>query len=171
MVFPPQRPGMFGPMSPFQRPGNFPVPSQGTGNGLTSMLKGIFGAGNTGFTQTGMPFSSMAQTGVGSGGFAGSLQNIQQILKMVETTAPMIKQYGPMVRNLPAMFKMMKALSSMESGDDDNSEESVESEEKEEEGKINEPHIASAETPISTDHTPPAQKQKRTGESVPLLYI
>lgn len=170
MVFPPRHSGMFGPMNPFQRPGNIPMPQQASGNGISSIFKSIFGGGNTGFSQAaGMPFSTMAQTGAGGGGFAGSLQNIQQILKMVETTAPVIKQYGPMVKNLPAMLKMMKALNSMESESEESSSETA----ADDGDKTDEEQMETESEKLSEtdDSAKPAKPKKRTGESVPLLYI
>ena len=40
----------------------------------------------------------------GISGFSGVLENIQKVLKVVETTTPLIQEYGPMIKNLPEIF-------------------------------------------------------------------
>lgn len=49
-------------------------------------------------------------TSKGVGGLSNILTNVQQVLKVVESTAPIVQQYGPMIKNLPAMYRMMKAF-------------------------------------------------------------
>ncbi|WP_169907947.1 VrrA/YqfQ family protein [Priestia abyssalis] len=49
------------------------------------------------------------------------MTNVQKILKVAESVGPMVQQYGPVVKNIPAMFKIYKALKS-----DDTSEEETE---------------------------------------------
>ncbi|TDQ40332.1 VrrA/YqfQ family protein [Aureibacillus halotolerans] len=64
----------------------------------------------------------------GGGGIEGAMGNMQNMLKLAESAAPIVKQaqqYGPMLKNLPAMFKMMKAFTDMKgSGDETATEES-----------------------------------------------
>lgn len=50
----------------------------------------------------------------GIGGLAKTLDNVQQVLKMVETTTPFIQEYGPMIKNLPSMYRMMKAFKNID---------------------------------------------------------
>jgi hypothetical protein len=40
------------------------------------------------------------------------MTNVQKVLKAAESVGPMVQQYGPMVKNVPAMFKIYKALTS-----------------------------------------------------------
>lgn len=49
------------------------------------------------------------------------MTNVQKILKVAESVGPMVQQYGPVVKNIPAMFKIYKALKS-----DDTSEAETE---------------------------------------------
>ncbi|MFC7372554.1 VrrA/YqfQ family protein [Fictibacillus iocasae] len=58
-------------------------------------LNRLFGAIGTG----GIP----ARTSVFS-----MLDNVQKVLKVAETMGPMVKQYGPMMRNLPSVLTMIK---------------------------------------------------------------
>src|SRR5699024_1473941 len=51
----------------------------------------------------------------GMGSLSKTLNHVQQALKMAETITPIVKQYGAMVKNIPSMFKMVKALKVFES--------------------------------------------------------
>src|SRR5690625_3123067 len=75
---------------------NLPAPTQGAGNIIEQ------------FKQAKPALTDIASKGIG--GMSKTLNNVQQVLRVVETTAPLIRQYGPLVKNLPAMLKMMKAL-------------------------------------------------------------
>ncbi|SDH49413.1 VrrA/YqfQ family protein [Alteribacillus bidgolensis] len=61
----------------------------------------------------------------GGPGLMGTLQNVQNVLKVAETAAPLIKQYGPLVRNIPTFLRLIKELGSSDSNesDDNKSEE------------------------------------------------
>src|SRR5699024_2589699 len=61
----------------------------------------------------------------GIGGISKTLNNIQQELKVVETTTTLIQQYGPMVKNLPAMLKMIKALNETNIENNESMNESI----------------------------------------------
>ncbi|XJZ26253.1 VrrA/YqfQ family protein [Bacillota bacterium Lsc_1132] len=71
-------------------------------------MNGLFG------TQT----ASRAAAGGGSflqnltnpAGISGFLNNTQQVLKTAQTFGPMIQQYGPIVKNLPAMWKLYRGF-------------------------------------------------------------
>lgn len=104
-------------------------------------------------------------------GLSGILNNTQQVIKTAQTIGPMIQQYGPIVKNLPMMWKLYKGFKDLPT------------EEKSEEDKT--------ETPIMEDHSVPLKaepkrkpKEKRNieseevverkshnGPSVPKLYI
>jgi hypothetical protein len=55
---------------------------------------------------------------MGSGGFSGGtnvftmLNNVQKVLKVAETMGPMIKQYGPAMKNLPSIMSALKDFQS-----------------------------------------------------------
>ncbi|MBR3120830.1 MAG: hypothetical protein IKF29_16550, partial [Oceanobacillus sp.] len=43
-------------------------------------------------------------------GLSKTLDGVQQVLNMVQTGAPIVKEYGPMIKNLPAMYRMIKVF-------------------------------------------------------------
>lgn len=55
----------------------------------------------------------------GAGGLSKTLGNIQQVLHLVQTAAPVIEEYGPMIKNLPSLYKMMKIMNEAEEGKED----------------------------------------------------
>lgn len=54
--------------------------------------------------------SKLVQSSGGGTGLTGTLNNIQQVLKMTQSVTPLIQQYGPMVKNIPAMLTLLKAF-------------------------------------------------------------
>ena len=64
----------------------------GTSSGLLARLFGGLGAGG------GQSFNIMSM-----------LQNTQRVVGMVQTVTPMVQQYGPIIRNLPALYRIMKS--------------------------------------------------------------
>jgi len=134
---------------------NLPASTQGTGNIIEQ------------FKQAKPALTDIASKGIG--GMSKTLNNVQQVLRVVETTAPLIRQYGPLVKNLPAMLKMMKALN-----DADNFEtgDSLES------GELNQEVSSDAISPdIEIDNLKNEsnkQEQSKTstlGQSKPKLFI
>jgi hypothetical protein len=58
----------------------------------------------------------------GGGGFTnilGMLQNAQKAIGVFQQVSPMVQQYAPFVKSLPALISMMRNSSSSESGDDE----------------------------------------------------
>lgn len=97
----------------------------------------------------------------GVGGLSNTLNNVQQVLKMVETTTPLVQEYGPMVKNLPAMYKMMKAFKDIESTDDNKEIKKDQTEEEDITGN--------KENTI--DDKEDFNLKKDSGESIPKLFI
>lgn len=52
--------------------------------------------------------STMAEKGVA--GFSKTLNNIQEVVNLVQTAAPIIEEYGPMIKNIPTLYKMIKIM-------------------------------------------------------------
>lgn len=50
----------------------------------------------------------------GMDGLGKTLENVQHIANAVEATAPMIEKYGPLVKKIPTMYRMMKAIQASE---------------------------------------------------------
>ncbi|MEC2160455.1 VrrA/YqfQ family protein [Virgibacillus halodenitrificans] len=145
-----------------ERSANFLMPSQAMNyperqKGLQSLIsrfirpKGGIGALNN--------TANTASTLATSGGITSKLDNVQNILKMVQTTAPLVQEYGPMVKNLPAMYRMMKAFKDME-----NIEETTENEGAEED------KILLESIQVESDERIVSKKDTR-GLSQPKLYI
>lgn len=108
----------------------------------------------------------------GADGLSKTLGNVQQVLKVIQTTAPIVQQYGPMIKNLPALYRMMKAVNEID-------DEEVVTQTKTDEAKetqvvlkedVNEAGIEEAN--ISNNSNPTTEPSRRkTGESKPLLFI
>lgn len=92
-------------------------------------------------------------------GISQKLSNVQQVLNVVQQAAPLVQQYGPMVRNLPMLFKLMKAVNENDSETDqnqlENEQETVTSNTSEEENYMDEMNMAAM----------------KSGESTPKLFI
>jgi hypothetical protein len=117
-------------------------------------------------------------------GIMGFLNNTQQVLKTAQSFGPIIQQYGPLVKNIPAMWKLYRGL---KNAPDSSEEKTDEKDEKKEE--IKEESSSSIELNDSRTNTkrkttrkisnkkshrksiPRTENQKRKGSSVPKLYI
>ncbi|UOQ85825.1 YqfQ family protein [Gracilibacillus salinarum] len=63
-----------------------------------------------------------SNAGAGSGSnLMGTLNNVQQVLKVAQQATPLIKEYGPMIKNAPKLINMMKALSEINDDEDEES--------------------------------------------------
>ncbi|WP_251555037.1 YqfQ family protein [Neobacillus muris] len=118
-------PGIFGGRNPMMGPSANPFGGMmggrqmGRGGGLLSRLLGRGNpmggpAGLIGGTQgAGRAVSGgggLLQSLSNPGGITGILNNTQQVLKTAQTLGPMIQQYGPLVRNLPALWKLYRGF-------------------------------------------------------------
>ncbi|MBP2078277.1 VrrA/YqfQ family protein [Oceanobacillus polygoni] len=59
------------------------------------------------------PTTKVGGKGVMSG-LTKTLDGVQQVLNMVQTSAPIVQEYGPMIKNLPAMYRMIKVFKEIE---------------------------------------------------------
>ncbi|WP_053073725.1 VrrA/YqfQ family protein [Bacillus sp. LL01] len=116
--------------------------NNGGGGGLLARLLGRTGArgiGNMGGGLGQMAANTGARGGLGQLANAGTLQqlinpnnltgmlgNVQKALKMAEGVMPMVQQYGPLVRNVPAMIKLYSELKNVDDTDDDTQDTSTE---------------------------------------------
>jgi hypothetical protein len=76
--------------------------------GMQAAARGNSGGGGIG---------SILQTLSKPEGLSGILNNTQQVLKTAQSIAPMIQQYGPIVKNLPMMWKLYKGFKDLPSGE------------------------------------------------------
>lgn len=109
------------------------------------------------------------------------LNNTQQLIKTAQTVAPMIQQYGPLVRSLPGLWKLYRGLKNSddsEAKEDSTTKKGVQSEESSETKKTTKYKStgkSSAQTSkrrTNRQKNTTGQEQKRQkGNSVPKLYI
>lgn len=111
---------------------------------------------------------SVLQTLSNPDSLTGFLNNTQQVLKTAQSIGPMIQQYGPIVKNLPMMWKLYKGFKDLPS------EEKSEGEKPE----MEEQSAPSAEEPKRKPQRkknviiePIAERKHHNGPSVPKLYI
>lgn len=155
-------------------------------------LSRLFGRGNPGggFNPfMGMPAAGRAAGGSmfpsggnpgGLGGLANFLNNTQQVIKTAQTIGPMVQQYGPIIRNLPAMWKLYRGLKNVP----DQPEKETESPAKE---RKKQPKTANERSESSSEREEKQTLNKRNylsqrkeneaigeskkGASIPKLYI
>src|SRR5699024_1417013 len=89
----------------------------------------------------------------GEGGTMTTLNNVQQVVRMIQSAAPLVAKCGPVIKYLPASYKMTKAVNEVEDS-------------------------ATTETPIThyTEYEDDQvvvipNKDMQTGMSIPKLYI
>lgn len=185
--------GSYGPMMGFHQNFNGGRPVMGqmmgsgqgrrNGGGLLSKLLGGKKQGN----QLGGPRGIQTATravpngsrGVGSilqtlsnpDSITGFINNTQQVLKTAQSIGPMIQQYGPIVKNLPMMWKLYKGFKDLPT------------EEKSEEDKPDNPIMEEQSVPVeeepkrkpkrkkNVESEPVAERKHHNGPSIPKLYI
>jgi hypothetical protein len=96
------------------------------------------------------------------------LNNTQQVLKTAQSVGPMIQQYGPLVKNLPAMWKLYKGMKDLPDQEETVSETKT-ADEQMKESRKKKKTAGRAEESVPSKKTSPA-KPKR-GESTPKLFI
>lgn len=172
------RPGMMrGPQAP-------QVPKGG--GGLLSRLFGRSGGSNIANAAALPAVGNAAASGSGGSflktlanpeGINGFLANTQQVLNSVQSMGPMVQQfqqYAPLVRNLPAMWKLYKGVQ-----DTPDSEVSSDSSSKLKEIQTAEPKgekkkVQPSKATVSPEQQPIKKGTKKSaeqGKSVPKLFI
>ncbi|MBE4908002.1 hypothetical protein IMZ08_08050 [Bacillus luteolus] len=159
---------------PMQNPfgGGF-QPQQMASRGAGGLLKRLFsgassspmqGVANPSAAQ-GMFNPSTIQGLANPANLSGMLGNVQKALKMAETVGPMVQQYGPLVRNIPAMYKIYKELNN-------NDSETVNAEEgKDVEASIRKKEVKEREVPKEKEATTTKRKSTEQKASLPKLYV
>ncbi|WP_226680115.1 YqfQ family protein [Sutcliffiella horikoshii] len=160
--------------------------SRGGGGGLLAKLFGRTGArsiGNMG------GLGQLANTGAGGGlgqlanagtlqqlinpnNLTGMLGNVQKALKMAEGVMPMVQQYGPLVRNMPAMYKLYNELKNVD--DDDETDNESTEEAKTEEVESDSAAESNKKKKVKKGKPKPKATEsevKPAGGSAPKLYI
>lgn len=128
-----------------------------------------------------LPFSSQSQNSLtsiaskGVGGLSKTLENVQQVLRVIESATPIVQQYGPMIKNLPAMYRMMKAFKDINLEEEDDTVESKNDDDLQfdfEEFEESEEYEGSPNDVISSDdHVEDRRYRSQKGQSIPKLFI
>lgn len=152
-------PGMFG-----TRGVPNALPQTSTRSGLLSKLFGRQAASPQAADAV-SAFARVPQAGPAAQGLAGGdkiqafLSNTQSVLNTAQKFGPVIEQYGPMVKNLPAMWKLYKGMKNLPDTETDQTAPTVHQTASSEE--------AVQELPKTSKETRP----KRPGPSLPKMYV
>jgi hypothetical protein len=119
---------------------------------------------------TPMMQNSVAGAGAGAntgGGFLGLLTNVQKMLGVAQNVMPMVQQYGPLIKNLPAMIRIWRELKPA------NEEESAEESKTEKNEKKTASSTKKRTVPkaAKSDENKRAESGKAPKPSTPKLYI
>lgn len=124
---------------------------------------------------------SILQTLSNPDSLTGFLNNTQQVLKTAQSIGPMIQQYGPIVKNIPMMWKLYKGFKDLpteEKSEEEVTIDDVSVEDKTENSITEEQFVPSEEEPISKpkrkkkiEHEAEAERKHHNGPSVPKMYI
>ncbi|MEK4825036.1 VrrA/YqfQ family protein [Niallia sp. FSL W8-0951] len=186
-----QGPPMGGRMPGMRGPSNFPggpmgrgtMPSRGNGGG-GGLLSRLLGGGNN---AAGAATNAGARSAASGGGgllktltnpssINGFLANSQKFLNTASQIGPMINQYGPMVKNIPAIWKMYRGLTSSnkETEETEVTEQKTSKEinkkttsKPQTKKKIKNPETDHHDLETETESLP----EKTTGASKPKLYV
>lgn len=115
---------------------------------------------------------SILQTLSNPNSLTGFLNNTQQVLNSVQSITPMIQQYGPLVKNIPMMWKLYKGFKDLpteEQGEENKSDTQVMSEESA--PSPAEPNKRSKKKKVVQSESVEEAKTRPNGPSVPKLYI
>ncbi|GAA0341274.1 hypothetical protein GCM10008967_34560 [Bacillus carboniphilus] len=161
---------------------NNPQASRGAGGGLLSRFLGGGSKGSgalSGFeaaSRSGAGLSSLSQPG----GLMNILNQTQSVLKTASQIGPMVQQYGPLVRNLPAMWKLYRGLKSASTEEDANETQADDKETKDESidfESLDFESLEVSEPSIQEKKKKPKRSNKSKknsgpkGSSLPKLYI
>ncbi|MBS4217131.1 hypothetical protein KHA96_02245 [Bacillus sp. FJAT-49711] len=122
--------------------------------------------------------TSMLQGLTNPGSINSFLSNTQNVLNTARQIGPLVQQYGPVVRNLPAMWRLYKGFKSIPAGDSEDDAKAKTEETKTESVKTN--HESAKKTTANISKSVDEQKKsvnrsvatsRQKGESVPKLYI
>jgi hypothetical protein len=163
------------PMNPMMM--RSPRPSTGRGGGLLSKLLGQ--VNQTGARQGFNPLSFGPPQTASGGGLIKSLTNpgnintfltnTQKVLNTANQVGPLVQQYGPMVKNIPMIWKLYRGLKDAPefNKDQEKSNTSSTKEKKEGTSSSHSNQIDSNKTVSDTD----SESQNKTPHSRPKLYI
>jgi hypothetical protein len=151
------------------------------GGGLLSKILGGKKQGNTFSGPRGMQTARGAvpngTRGVGSilqtlsnpDSLSGFINNTQQVLKTAQSIGPMIQQYGPIVKNLPMMWKLYKGFKDLPTEENSEGDDTPITEEQS--VKVEEQPKRKPKTKRISENEPVVERKPHNGPSIPKLYI
>ncbi|WP_413380154.1 VrrA/YqfQ family protein [Alkalihalobacillus sp. 1P02AB] len=86
--------------------------SAGAGRAGGGLLARLFGFGGGTKAASGGLASGLGKAAGSSIKFSTILDNSQRVLGLTQQVMPMVRQYGPIIRNLPAMWRIMRSSDS-----------------------------------------------------------
>ncbi|MFP7493854.1 VrrA/YqfQ family protein [Terribacillus saccharophilus] len=151
--------------------GSFQQQAPRQSGGLPGILQKILNRGGRGRSVQAAAKAALPASSSPTGKFSllDMLNHTQNALKAAESFMPMVQEYGPMVKNLPSMLRMMKALKDIDFDEEEDAvpEKEEEVKEKNEQEKEQAPRTHVEEEKASDQH----EKQRKSGESLPKLFI
>lgn len=183
--FPP-RMTPYGPTQPRNNGGMRNNGSSRSGGLLSKILGGRGGSGAQAAVNTATNAATESRAAGGAGilqtitnptNISGFLTNTQKFLNTAGQIGPMVQQYGPMVKNIPSMWKLYRGLKNMSSTTEEKEEESESSSPSP--IKDSPPSMSAMKTKKeksvtmeSLEDQPTQQPPKKAGgQSVPKLYV
>jgi hypothetical protein len=138
--------------------------TRGQSNGMAGLLTGGHGPARGASSGGGI-----LKTLTDPSALNGFLTNTQKVLNTAQQFGPMIQQYGPIVRNLPSMWKLYRGLKDLPDADEQNTEQEMnDTTEKKKKPKKSKNAASSSPTqkPKKT-----VKKQSNNSSSSPKLFI
>jgi hypothetical protein len=124
---------------------------------------------------------SILQTLSNPDSLTGFINNTQQVLKTAQSIGPMIQQYGPIVKNLPMMWKLYKGFKDLPTEEKSEGVKDLPTEEKseghdspiteEQSAKVEEQPKRKPKTKRNSENEPVVERKHHNGPSIPKLYI
>ncbi|MDC3415314.1 VrrA/YqfQ family protein [Aquibacillus salsiterrae] len=97
-----------------------PIGQKTSGGGLKGIFQRFFKSSSNAAPHPGGNFpSAVASAQTSGGGFVDKLANFQHVLNMAQQATPMIREYGPMIKNIPTMVSMLTAFAEAEDEDEE----------------------------------------------------
>jgi hypothetical protein len=160
------------PVNPMMGRGRPPQMRQGGGGGLLSKLlnKGGQGGARQGMNaiqafgpQNAASGGSLLKTLTNPSSINGFLANTQKVLNTAQQVGPMIQQYGPIVKNLPVMWKLYRGFK--------NAPDITEKDKKDTNINLESTHTSPEKPKVSPDQGEKNSNTRSPLPSTPKLYI
>ncbi|MFJ5758042.1 VrrA/YqfQ family protein [Neobacillus sp. NPDC093182] len=114
---------------------------------------------------------SILQTLSNPESLTGFLNNTQQVLKTAQSIGPMIQQYGPIVKNLPMMWKLYKGFKDLPTEEKSETEKTDNPIMQEQSVQAEEELKRKPKRKMDVENQPVAPRKHHNGPSMPKLYI